>query len=177
MQFNHLSIRHKLLLSLSGAVLIASLLISLISQSMTQSVLTDRMLNSGLPKSLEQVKTSIETEIDHLSRIAQQLATSPQFHNFLDSNRDPAREQLLVAELENIKKNHGLQAASFCNRELGDYWNEAGFLRRLNPQQDSWFFAFKDSGKTSQVSVFIALKWVIRFSSTTSSSMAEACRV
>ncbi|MDR7122494.1 methyl-accepting chemotaxis protein [Rheinheimera soli] len=154
MQFNHLSIRHKLLLSLSSAVLIASVLISLISQSMTQTVLTDRMLNSELPKSLQQIKTSIETEIDHLSRIAQQLATSPQFHDFLDSNRDPAREQLLVAELENIKQRHALQAASFCNRELGDYWNEAGFLRRLNQQEDSWFFAFKDSGKASQVSVF-----------------------
>lgn len=154
MQFNHLSIRHKLLLSLSGAVLIASVLISMISQSMTQTVLTERMLNSELPKSLEQIKTSIETEIDQLNRIAQQLATSPQFHDFLDSNRDPAREKLLVAELENIKQRHGLQAASFCNRELGDYWNEAGFLRRLNQQEDSWFFAFKDSGKSSQVSVY-----------------------
>jgi methyl-accepting chemotaxis protein len=154
MQFNHLSIRHKLLLSLSGAVLVASLLISLISQSMTQTVLTDRMLNDGLPKSLEQIKGNIETEINHLSGIAEQLATSPQFHDFLNTDRDPAREKLLVAELENIKQRHGLQAASFCNRELGDYWNEAGFLRRLNPQEDSWFFAFKDSGKASQVSVF-----------------------
>ncbi len=154
MQFNHLSIRHKLLLSLSGAVLISSLLISMISQSMTETVLTERLLHSELPKSLEQVKSSIETEIGHLSQIAQQLATSPQFHDFLDSNRDPAREQLLVAELENIKQRHGLQAASFCNREVGDYWNEAGFLRRLNQQEDSWFFAFKDSGKSSQVSVY-----------------------
>lgn len=154
MRFNHLSIRHKLLLSLSGAVLISSLLISIISQSMTETVLTQRMLNSELPKSLEQIKTSLETEIDHLSQIAQQLATSPQFHDFLDSNKDPAREKLVIAELENIKQRHGLQAASFCNREVGDYWNQDGFLRRLNPQEDGWFFEFKNSGKSSQVSVF-----------------------
>lgn len=154
MRFNHLSIRHKLLLSLSGAVLISSLLISIISQSMTETVLTQRMLNSELPKSLEQIKTSLETEIDHLSQIAQQLATSPQFHDFLDSNKDPAPEKLVIAELENIKQRHGLQAASFCNREVGDYWNQDGFLRRLNPQEDGWFFEFKNSGKSSQVSVF-----------------------
>ncbi|WP_419571094.1 methyl-accepting chemotaxis protein [Rheinheimera sp.] len=148
------SIRQKLLVSLSGAVLVATLLISLISQVMTERVLTERSLQKDLPASLNQIKHNIEAEIRSLEQIAEQLATSVVLHQLTANGREPAAEAQLVAELEQVRQVHGLQAASFCDRQSADYWNERGFLRRLTPEQDGWFFAFKDSGKARQVSVY-----------------------
>ncbi|WP_337843107.1 methyl-accepting chemotaxis protein [Rheinheimera sp.] len=148
------SIRQKLLISLSVAVLAATLLISLLSQLMTEQVLTERSLQKDLPASLNQIKHNIEAEIRSLEQIAEQLASSPLLHQLTVDGRQAEQEAQLVAELEQVRQVHGLQAASFCDRHSADYWNEQGFLRRLTPEQDAWFYAFKDSGKARQVSVY-----------------------
>ncbi len=152
--FNQMSIRKKIIVTLTSAVLISALAISWLSVSINKTKLTERMLQEELPTTLKNIGQSIDAEVMALKRISQQLATSSYAHQWLQQGKSKEGEQQLVRELELVRQVHGLQAASFCERTTGDYWNEAGFLRRLNPQEDSWFFAFKDSGKAHQVSVY-----------------------
>ncbi len=152
--FNQVSIRKKIIVTLTSAVLLSALAISWISVSINQTKLSERMLEDELPTTLKNISQSIDAEVSGLSRIAEQLATSGYAHQWLDDGKPADREAQLIKELTLVKAVHGLQAASFCERTTGDYWNERGFLRRLNPTQDAWFFAFKDSGKEKQVSVY-----------------------
>lgn len=152
--FNQVSIRKKIIVTLTSAVLLSALAISWISVSINQTKLSERMLEDELPTTLKNIGQSIDAEVSGLSRIAEQLATSGYAHQWLDDGKPADREAQLIKELTLVKAVHGLQAASFCERTTGDYWNERGFLRRLNPTQDAWFFAFKDSGKEKQVSVY-----------------------
>lgn len=152
--FKQISIRKKIIVTLTSAVLLSALAISWLSVSINKTKLTERMLQEELPTTLKNIGQSIDTEVMALKRISQQLATSSYAHQWLQQGKSKEGELQLVRELELVRQVHGLQAASFCERTTGDYWNEAGFLRRLNPQEDAWFFAFKDSGKAHQVSVY-----------------------
>ncbi len=152
--FKQISIRKKIIVTLTSAVLLSALAISWLSVSINKTKLTERMLQEELPTTLKNIGQSIDTEVMALKRISQQLATSSYAHEWLQQGKSKEGELQLVRELELVRQVHGLQAASFCERTTGDYWNEAGFLRRLNPQEDAWFFAFKDSGKAHQVSVY-----------------------
>lgn len=135
-------------------MLLSALAISWISVSINQTKLSERMLEEELPATLKNISQSIDAEVSGLSRIAEQLATSGYAQQWLSDGKPADREAQLIKELTLVKAVHGLQAASFCERTTGDYWNERGFLRRLNPTEDSWFFAFKESGKAKQVSVY-----------------------
>lgn len=152
--FNQVSIRKKIIVTLTSAVLLCALAISWISVSINQTKLSERMLEEELPATLKNISQSIDAEVSGLSRIAEQLATSGYAQQWLSDGKPADREAQLIKELTLVKAVHGLQAASFCERTTGDYWNERGFLRRLNPTEDSWFFAFKESGKAKQVSVY-----------------------
>lgn len=152
--FNQVSIRKKIIVTLTSAVLLSALAISWISVSINQTKLSERMLEDELPTTLQNISQAIDAEVSGLSRIAEQLATSVYAHQWLSDGKPKEREAQLISELAQIRQVHGLQAASFCERTSGDYWNERGFLRRLNPTEDAWFFAFKASGKAKQVSVY-----------------------
>lgn len=152
--FKNLSIRNKIMLAFSGAVLLVALVMSMVAVSVNKTKLSERMLQQQLPATLNTIANALETEVRALSRIAEQLANSEYARDWLASGKNKAGEALLVSELEQVKKTHGLQAASFCERDSGDYWNERGFLRRLTPEADGWFFTFKNSGKARQVAVY-----------------------
>jgi methyl-accepting chemotaxis protein len=141
---------------LSG--LIATLVVVTLGLAATNWVLSRQYIEQSvardLPIELAQIKGNIEQQITSLQNVARQLATSAMAHQMLMDGKDPVAESRLVKELESIRQAHQLQAASFCDRSTGDYWNERGFLRRLTPEQDAWFFAFKESGQESQVSVY-----------------------
>jgi methyl-accepting chemotaxis protein len=152
--FKNLSIRNKIMLAFSGAVLLVALVMSMVAVSVNKTKLSERMLQQQLPATLNTIGNALETEVRALSRIAEQLANSEYAQAWLASGKNKAGEALLVSELEQVKKTHGLQAASFSERDSGDYWNERGFLRRLTPEADGWFFTFKNSGKARQVAVY-----------------------
>lgn len=131
--FNQVSIRKKIIVTLTSAVLLSALAISWISVSINQTKLSERMLEEELPATLKNISQSIDAEVSGLSRIAEQLATSGYAQQWLADGKPADREAQLIKELTLVKAVHGLQAASFCERTTGDYWNERGFLRRLNP--------------------------------------------
>ena len=152
--FKNLSIRNKIMAAFSGAVLLVALAMSMVAVSVNKTKLSERMLQQELPATLNTIRNALETEVRALSRIAEQLASSQYAQHWLASGKNKTGEALLVSELEQVKKTYGLQAASFCERDSGDYWNERGFLRRLTPEADGWFFTFKNSGKERQVAVY-----------------------
>ncbi len=119
--FNQVSIRKKIIVTLTSAVLLSALAISWISVSINQTKLSERMLEEELPTTLKNISQSIDAEVGSLSRIAQQLATSGYAHQWLEDGKPAAREAQLIKELTLVKEVHGLQAASFCERTTGQF--------------------------------------------------------
>ncbi|SGY88152.1 Putative methyl-accepting chemotaxis protein [Moritella viscosa] len=154
MNFSQFSIKQKLIITMISAVITATLLVGFVSQNLAKDVIETRLTTSELPAKLMQIRNQVDKEISSLQQAAQQLASNQFMLELLQTERTPAQEAQLVQVLNDVKSQYQLIDASFANRKTGDYWNQNGFLRQLNQQQDSWFFDFINSNQQQSVSVF-----------------------
>ncbi|KLV06239.1 chemotaxis protein [Photobacterium aquae] len=154
MKLNQFTIKQKLILAIIIAVLASTLLVGIISQKQARHVVETRLLESELPATLMQIRNNIDKEVSIIQGAAQQLATSRFITDLYHDGRSQADEAKIVQQLNDIKNQYGLFDASVADRTTGDYWNQNGFLRRLNRQQDSWFFGFTQGGQARSLSVF-----------------------
>lgn len=153
MNLNHLSIKKKLILAMISAVLFSTTLVGILSQQQAQKVIETRLLESEIPATLLQIRNQIDKEVSLLQAAAQQLATNPLVIDSLTATL-PQDNTQIVTLLNEIKQQYHLFDASIADRNTGNYWNQDGFLRQLNHQQDSWFYNFVRSGNAKMLNVF-----------------------
>lgn len=135
--------------------LIAIIVASVIGATAIYSAKTmteKRMLESELPSKVESINKSIAQQILQLKSAAQQLSSNKFILEM--AKQGQLDEQTLVDELKRIAGQYDLVTASWANRQSAQYWNQDGFLRVLNQQQDGWFFGFTQSGEAFSISIF-----------------------
>lgn len=139
------------LLGICIALLVAAL-IGITSIYSAKQIIEQRMIESELPSKVQAINNYISIEINQLKSAAQQLSSNQFILNWAASNN--AQDGILIDELKRIKRQYNLATASWANRESAQYWNQDGFLRVLNNQQDAWFYAFKESKQAFSISIF-----------------------
>ena len=152
---SNLSIKQKVTLALILFVVLTASVVGALGHWSSKAIIEDRMLNTELPNIIKQINGEIDKEISIMRTIAQQIATDPFIRNWFDQGRSDIGERSLVNKLTTIVANHNLSNASFADRESGHYWNQEGYLRQLqNDAVDGWFYAYRDSGKATSVSIY-----------------------
>ena len=154
MKFNMLTIKQKILLTVTLAVLLSTALVGVLSQRSAKHVVEQRMLTSELPNMLLQIRNKVELDINSLMNAAEQLANNHMLIQWLEDGRPVESEHLVTKQLQRIKSQYGLAQASIAHRETAAYYTQDGFLRLLNPSQDGWFFDYKNSGQERMLNVF-----------------------
>lgn len=155
MNFSTLSIRHKISLTLMFAVIASASIVAFISQNSARDVIAERMQQRELPNVLMRIRNQIDTELSTMQGITQQLATNEFLLKWLEDGTPKAEEAILIRELESLRKQYDLITVSFVDRQSGDYWNQEGFLRRLEPgPADGWFFSFRESDSSKLLSLY-----------------------
>ncbi|PKH07059.1 methyl-accepting chemotaxis protein [Moritella sp. Urea-trap-13] len=154
MNFSQFSIKQKLIITMISAVITATLLVGFVSKNLAKDVIETRLTTSELPAKLMQIRNEVDKEISTIQQAAQQLATNRFMLERLAETTTPQQEQQLVQTLNDVKNQYQLIDASIANRTNGNYWNQDGFLRQLNHQQDSWFYNFTSGNKSQSVSIF-----------------------
>lgn len=155
MKLNSITIKQKVVAGITFAVLASTVIVGVLAQNQARGVLEHRLIDIELPSMLDQVSDQIDYEVTQLLSAAEQLANNEFVKRAVNTtNVHPADEQLLVKELNNVRQQYHLNDASVANRNTAYYWNQNGFLRQLNQQQDGWFFGFTQSGKETSVSIF-----------------------
>ncbi|UCX03118.1 methyl-accepting chemotaxis protein [Shewanella glacialimarina] len=152
--FSQLTIKQKILLTVTLAVLLSTILVGVMSQRSAKNVVEQRMLNSEMPSILMQMRNKVELDISTLMNAAEQLASSKMLLKWLERGRPASEEGDVVAQLKSITQQYDLAQASFADRETAAYYTQDGFLRVLNQQQDGWFFDYKNSGQERMLNVF-----------------------
>lgn len=151
----NLSIKQKVTLALILFVLLTASLVGALSQWSARSIIEERMLKQELPNMIKQINGEIDKEVSMMRVIAQQIATDPFIQNWFAQGRSTIGEEHLLRKLSAIAKSHDLSKTSFADRKSGHYWNQNGYLRQLkNDDIDGWFYAYRDSGKDSSVSIY-----------------------
>ncbi|RIH71711.1 chemotaxis protein [Vibrio splendidus] len=152
---NSLSIKQKVVLGITFAVLASTVIVGAMAQQQARDVLSHRLVDIELPGMLERINGEIDREVSQLLLAAEQIASNEFISDAIESTeRDAALENKLVKQLNNVRNQYQLNDASVANRQTAYYWNQDGFLRQLNQQQDGWFFGFTQSGQPTMVSMF-----------------------
>ncbi|MEF1289349.1 methyl-accepting chemotaxis protein [Vibrio sp. M260118] len=155
MKLNSISIKQKVVAGLTFAVLASTVIVGVMAQRQARGVLEHRLIDIELPSMLEQISSQIDNEVSQLLFAAEQLANNEFIKQAINTtNISPDVEAQLVKQLNNVRSQYNLNDASVANRNTAYYWNQNGFLRQLNQQQDGWFFGFTKSGNATSVSIF-----------------------
>ena len=64
------------------------------------------------------------------------------------------QESILINQLKDMTSQYGLVTASFADRQSAAYYNQDGFLRILNHEQDNWFYDYTKSRQDLMLSIF-----------------------
>ncbi|MGL4192117.1 methyl-accepting chemotaxis protein [Vibrio misgurnus] len=154
-KLQQISIKQKVVLGVTFAVLASTLIVGVMAQRQAREVQEHRLIDLELPNMLNLIKSDIDHQVMQLLASAQQIASNEFVQQAIaTTQRDPATEALLIKQLNNLRDQYQLNDASVANRKTAYYWNQDGFLRQLNRQQDGWFFGFTGSGKPTMVSMF-----------------------
>lgn len=154
MKLNMLTIKQKILLTVTVTVLLSTALVGMLSQQSAKQVVEQRMLTSEMPNMLAQIRNKVELNISTLMNAAEQLANNRMLLQWLENDRPEVDEALVVNQLNDVSRQYGLAQASFADRETAAYFTQDGFLRVLTPAQDAWFFDYKNSGQEKMLNVF-----------------------
>ena len=154
-QLNSMSIKKKVVVGITFAVLASTIIVGVMAQRQAREVLEHRLIDIQLPTMLEQISSQIDREVSQLLFSAEQLANNEFIKQAVQQTElDAVTEAMLVKQLNNVRNQYSLNDASVANRKTAYYWNQNGFLRQLNQQQDGWFFGFTQSGQQTMVSMF-----------------------
>ncbi|MBD1583618.1 methyl-accepting chemotaxis protein [Pseudoalteromonas sp. S16_S37] len=152
MRMYNLSITQRITLLGSLIAIVVASVIGARAIYSAKAMTEKRMLESELPSKVESINKSIAQQILQLKSAAQQLSSNQFILNM--AKQGQLDESVLVDELKRIANQYDLVTASWANRKSAQYWNQNGFLRVLNQQQDGWFFGFTQSGNDYSISIY-----------------------
>ena len=146
--------KHLNTLTLSGLLVIICLLV-LTSYLWTQAKdARERLLEQQFNLSIVNLSQNIDARISSMKLIAKTVANDKHIQDWVNTGFAANQESILVNKLDFLVKEYGLTSASFADKNSNKYWNHEGFLRVLQPEIDTWYFAYLKSAESDLISVY-----------------------
>lgn len=149
-----LTLKQKILATVTLAVVVSCLLVGYFSQRSAQQLIENRMFEQELPNLTQRISKEIEQDLHGIAQAARQLATDRFILDWVDRGMPKDQEPILINQLKDVANQYGLVTASFADRQTAAYYNQDGFLRNLTPTQDAWFYDYTKSQKEMTLSIF-----------------------
>ncbi|TNH98630.1 methyl-accepting chemotaxis protein [Aeromonas sobria] len=149
-----LTLKQKILATVTLAVVVSCLLVGYFSQRSAQQLIENRMFEQELPNLTQRISKEIEQDLHGIAQAARQLATDRFILDWVDRGMPKEQEPILINQLKDVANQYGLVTASFADRQTAAYYNQDGFLRNLTPAQDGWFYGYTKSQKEMTLSIF-----------------------
>jgi hypothetical protein len=112
------------------------------------------LLEQQFTLSLVNLSQNIDARIASMQLIAKTVANDTHIQKWVASGFADNQESILIEKLRFLVSEYGLTSASFADKNTHKYWNQEGFLRVLQPETDTWYFAYLESGESDLVSVY-----------------------
>ncbi|MEL1216070.1 methyl-accepting chemotaxis protein [Aeromonas caviae] len=152
--FASLTLKQKILATVILAVALSCLLVGYFSQRSAQQLIEDRMFEQELPNLTQRIGKEIEKDLTSVANAARQLANDRFVLDWVERGMPKEQESILINQLKDMTSQYGLVTASFADRQSAAYYNQDGFLRILNHEQDNWFYDYTKSRQDLMLSIF-----------------------
>ncbi|WP_324035759.1 methyl-accepting chemotaxis protein [Aeromonas caviae] len=152
--FANLTLKQKILATVILAVALSCLLVGYFSQRSAQQLIENRMFEQELPNLTQRIGKEIEKDLTSVANAARQLANDRFVLDWVERGMPKEQESILINQLKDMTSQYGLVTASFADRQSAAYYNQDGFLRILNHEQDNWFYDYTKSRQDLMLSIF-----------------------
>ncbi len=152
--FASLTLKQKILATVILAVALSCLLVGYFSQRSAQQLIENRMFEQELPNLTQRIGKEIEKDLTSVANAARQLANDRFVLDWVERGMPKEQESILINQLKDMTSQYGLVTASFAERQSAAYYNQDGFLRILNHEQDNWFYDYTKSRQDLMLSIF-----------------------
>ncbi|MEB6608227.1 methyl-accepting chemotaxis protein [Aeromonas sanarellii] len=152
--FANLTLKQKILATVILAVALSCLLVGYFSQRSAQQLIETRMFEQELPNLTQRIGKEIEKDLTSVAGAARQLANDRFVLDWVARGMPKEQESILIDQLKDMTAQYGLVTASFADRQSAAYYNQDGFLRTLNHDQDGWFYDYTKSRQELMLSIF-----------------------
>ena len=152
--FASLTLKQKILATVILAVALSCLLVGYFSQRSAQQLIETRMFEQELPNLTQRIGKEIEKDLTSVANAARQLANDRFVLDWVERGMPKEQESILINQLKDMTSQYGLVTASFADRQSAAYYNQDGFLRILNHEQDNWFYDYTKSRQDLMLSIF-----------------------
>ncbi|MEV3817366.1 methyl-accepting chemotaxis protein [Aeromonas salmonicida] len=149
-----LTLKQKILATVTLAVVLSCLLVGYFSQRSAQQLIETRMFEQELPNLTQRIGKEIEKDLTSVANAARQLANDRFVLDWVARGMPREQESILIDQLKDMTAQFGLVTASFADRQSAAYYNQDGFLRNLTPEQDAWFYGYTKSPQDLMLSIF-----------------------
>ncbi|MGE6108297.1 methyl-accepting chemotaxis protein [Aeromonas sobria] len=149
-----LTLKQKILATVTLAVVLSCLLVGYFSQRSAQQLIESRMFEQELPNLTQRIGKDIEKDLNSVANAARQLASDRFALDWVERGMPKEQEGILIGQLKDLTAQYGLVTASFADRQSAAYYNQDGFLRNLTPQQDAWFYDYTKRPQDLMLSIF-----------------------
>lgn len=135
-------------------ILLPALLVSLLLVSVSASSEPLKHSESVVALNIKNLSANIDQRISNMKILANTIANDAHIHAWRDNGFTASEEPVLISKLGYLVEQYGLTSASFADTKSNKYWNHEGFLRVLDPDVDTWYFAYRKSGQQDLISVY-----------------------
>ncbi|GLP95492.1 methyl-accepting chemotaxis protein [Paraferrimonas sedimenticola] len=150
-----LSIKQQISAVLISFVLLSAIITSVLGQWTARETIEKRVVESELPYLIQGVGAQIDQDIQLMKAIAKDLVNDAFIQHWLTTGQPANGEQLLIAHLKSLAKAHGVNKLSFSDRQTARFWTATdGFLRVMTPENDGWYFDYRDGVQQDSVSLY-----------------------
>lgn len=153
-----MSIKAKLLLSLSAILLSAFIATSVVNYVIAREAVRDDLLNSSLPLTGKNIYSDIHTALMRPILVSSSMATDTFLKGWIEGGeQDVTSIQNYLAE---IQEQYGFLTAFFVSAVTDKYYYPGGMLKKVSPREprDVWYYSFIQSRKPYDLNVDISMQ-------------------
>ena len=141
-----ISIRTKLILSLSIILMSGFFLINFFSYSASKKSVRASIIESSLPLSRDNIYSGIQKDLARPIFVSSLMANDTFVKDWVLGGEK--KIPLIRKYLEQIREKYGFSTVFFVSETSGNYYHFNGIVKRISPEDDHdvWYYKFKNTG-------------------------------
>ncbi|WDP91686.1 MAG: methyl-accepting chemotaxis protein [Desulfobacter sp.] len=152
-----LTIKTKLMLSVTGFVIVLMMVSGFVSNSISFNIIYDRISSKEAPASVSYIAETFEKKMDKSMAISMLIGDNPHIIQWIKGGEPKDAEPLAIEYLKKIKEND-MDFVFLVSAPSKAYYTDKGIFKTVdkNNPRDSWFFSTLASGKKLSINFDVA---------------------
>ncbi|NDV20753.1 diguanylate cyclase [Pseudodesulfovibrio sp. JC047] len=148
-----MSIKSKLIVTLSVILVSAFLTTSFINYAITRRAIRSELIQSSLPLTRKNIYSEIQGFMMRPLLVSSSMANDTFLRNWITGGEKDL--DAITKYLQKIKKKYGFFTTFFVSKTTDLYYTQNGILKEIGPRNphDIWYYAFQRSGKEFDLDV------------------------